>query len=173
MQRKYNDQWLYTEKGYQSNTAVWPQKCPGQKKNQPPGNSLVRVFSPSSKTLLANSDCNDLDLSHPAPVSLRMGGALCLSLSLSLSINTGIQRATDKHMRHYIFKVGDTPTLTSMPPLHLWRDTRWLAIGSLSNNDGNGRGNLTVKGNFARFMLYNFYSVLFGLTNIGNFFFWK
>ena len=96
------------KKDTKSNTAVWPQKCPGQKKNQPPGNSLVRVFSPSSKTLLANSDCNDLDLSHPAPVSLRMGGALCLSLSLSM--NTGIQRATDKHMRHYIFKVGGTPT---------------------------------------------------------------
>ena len=80
----------------------------GAEKNQPPGNSLVRVFSPSSNTILANSDSNDLDLSHPAPVSLRIGGVLCLSLSLS--INTGIQRATDKHMRHYIFKVGGTPT---------------------------------------------------------------
>lgn len=80
----------------------------GAEKNQPPGNSLVRVFSPSSKTLLANSDCNDLDLSHPARVFEDGWGAL--PLSLSLLINTGIQRATDKHMRHYIFKVGGTPT---------------------------------------------------------------
>ena len=68
-------------------------------------------------------------------------------------------RVTYKHQPHFSI-ILQTDTKVSNRAL----------LGSLSNKDGDGDGDVTQKGNSHCFKLYRAYSISFSLSNVGKFF---